>query len=678
MNRRDFVKISAPLSTVPLFMNGIPLRAFATTRMVRQLCEEINERVLVIVHLNGGNDGINNLVPVNQYDTYAKVRPNIKLPLNKISQLDTTLPLDNQSFLHPSLISFKELYERGDLNIIKGVGYPQPNKSHFKSRELMMQGRDGINSNGADEGWIAKYFYSRYPNYKGIPFAGNPDPLGIVLGGAIQAGFHTFQEHAIEINLSGQDPEGYFTKIAGLSGAPISDIPFGEHGTKIQHILNVENSVNVYAERISEVFIKGKNSSIEYTRRSQLARQLKTVARLISGGSLTKVFLCQTPGWDHHGDQVEANDTTTGRHADKLNSMSSAIKSFHEDLANLGIDHRVITVVFSEFGRKVVQNGNRGTDHGTLGPMYVIGRGVKAGYTGTNIDLKNLDDRDAPHPDQTQHDYRQVFGTLLQDWLGANEENLNATNFLNYTKEKLDIVNSEFRVDPSCYITNEVPVVKTRIKILLEGFTDKETGSMHTKLRSKNLIPQKQPFNENPFNYNGNETIAHNNPDVVDWVYLEIRDPNQTSRVLAKKAALVDSTGTIRSTSFDSILSFSKLVPGNYLVVVHHKSHVGVMSSKPIVFTTGLPDLYDFTISVDTAHGNNQLKKVAGSYVMVSGDFDQNGIINNLDFNEWKKKGAAIDDYLAIDSDGNGIVNNIDFNQWRVNKSKIGINEIKK
>lgn len=677
MNRRDFVKISAPLSATPLLMNGIPLKTFATTRMVQQLCEEVNERVLVIVHLNGGNDGISNFIPVNQYDTYAYARPNIKIPINKLTQLDTTLPLKDQSYVHPSLIKFKEMYEDGLLNIVRGVGYPQPNKSHFKARDLWMEGRDGIDSDKSTDGWIARYLYSRYPNYKGKPFANMPDPLGIILGRAIQTGFHTFEEHAIDINLSGQDPEGYFNQISNISGAPILNVPDTDQGKMLEHIMRVESSLNLYAGRITEVFLKGKNSNVEYAE-NELQNQFKTIARLLNGGSQTKVFMCTIGGWDTHNTQVEESDTSTGEHAELLSGIADAVKIFQQDLANLQQDHRVMTVFFSEFGRKVIQNGSRGTDHGTLGPMYIFGKGVNAGITGSNLDLNNRDEQDAPNPEQTQYDYRQVFGSLLQDWLGASNENLNAIRFASYTTgKKLDLINNQFKVDPSCYLSTAVPSVKAKIMVMLEGFIQKENGKMHTKLRQQGLIPVEHPFKEAPFNYDGNEKIGHNNPNVVDWVYIEVRDSNDLNKILAKQAALLDSEGNVRNTSYEDALTFTKLAAGEYYVAVYHKSHIGVLSAEKVSFSTGNPVQYDFTDKAAAAKGNNQLKDISGRYVMLNGDFDQNGIINNLDFNEWKKNGAAIDEYLAIDADGSGIVNNLDFNQWRTNKSRIGINEIK-
>ncbi len=680
MNRRDFAKISVPLGLTPIFINGIPLRSFASSNMVQQLCEEINERVLVIIHLNGGNDGLNNLIPVDQYDDYAKARANIKIAQNALSQWDSTLAVKDQIYYHPNLQEMKGLYDDGKLNIIQGVGYPSSNKSHFKSRDLWMEGRDGSNPDGGSDGWIARYLQNRFPNYVGKPFGSQVDPLGLILGRAVKTGFHSFEEHAVEINLSGQDPEGYFSQVASVSGVPITNLPDSDYGIMLKHIMNVENSLNLYAGRITEVFNKGKNSSVQYPERNRLGDQLKTVARLLAGGSMTKVFMCSYSGFDTHANQVTSGDPLKGKHSELLEGMSTSMKAFQDDLANLGQENRVMTVMFSEFGRKIIQNGNYGSDHGTLGPVYVFGKGVQGGVIGTNIDLNNRDKQGAPNNNQLQYDYRQIFGTVLQDWLGASDDSIKAVNFDEQLSQKLNLVDKNFKVEPSCYINAPVPVAKIRLSLLLEGFYDEGAGNMRTTLREKGIIPAKQPFTEAPFNYEGTEEITHSETDVVDWVYLEVREVEQPDKVLSQKAAIVDSKGIIRDDQHSDQLSFSNISSGEYLIAVYHKSHLAVMSADPVNFTLGEPPLYDFTEAVGRAMGNDQLKNVndSGRFAMRVGDFDQNGLVNNLDFNAWSQKAASIDDYLAVDADGNGIVNNLDFNSWKKSISKIGIPDLKK
>lgn len=661
-----------------MFLNGVSLRAFATPQMLREMCAEVESRALVIIHLNGANDGINNFIPVNQYDVYQKARPTIHIPKNRLSQLDTTLGMNDQVYYHPNMLPFKEMYDEGKLSIIQGVSYPQPNRSHFRSRDIWMEGSDGESNYG--DGWVARYLQYRYPDYQGKSFPGMPDPLGIGLGGVVKTGFHTTEEHALAINLSGQDPQGYYNQVANLSGLPITEFPDSDHGDLLSHVMKVENSVNAYAQRISEVFTAGKNGSVTYPDNS-LANQLKTVSRLINGGCQTKVFMCNLGGWDTHNNQIEEGDVLKGRHVNLLDNFTQSVQAFQKDLEDLKQDHKVLTVVWSEFGRKVIENGNFGTDHGTLGPMFVIGTGVEPGMVGTNIDLREeaRDKRGAPDASQTQHDYRQVFGSLLQDWLGTADAGLTATQFDTYTESKLPLINSSTQVSPECYLSSPVPKkAKLNAKIMLEGFVDADTGMMHNSLLQKGLFPILHPYNEAPYSYEGKEELLLSDQDITDWVLLEVRGRNNIENVLMRKAAILGTDGTIRDADGSGHVTFDGLAQGRYYLAVYHKSHLAVISADTVRFDLGDPPLYDFTTGTSKALGTEQLVQVGGVHTMRSGDYDHNGIINNLDFNEWKKNAAAIDDYMAIDADGNGVVNNLDFNFWKANKSKLGSPEIQK
>ncbi|MEL6591618.1 MAG: DUF1501 domain-containing protein, partial [Bacteroidota bacterium] len=194
---------------------------------------------------------------------------------------------------------------------------------------------------------------------------------------------------------------------------------------------------------------------------NNLSPQLQTVARLISGGCKTKIYLVRIGGFDTHTNQVDSSDTSKGQHARILYFLSTALKAFYDDLVGLGIADKVMTVTFSEFGRQVGENGNFGTDHGTLAPMFVLGRGVTPGVTGTNPDYSSLDRNNFT---SFQFDYRQVFTTLLQDWLGASDSSLTYSEFDSFIPQKLDLVNSnyidsggqayDFVADPTCFDTS--------------------------------------------------------------------------------------------------------------------------------------------------------------------------------------------------------------------------------
>jgi len=225
---------------------------------------------------------------------------------------------------------------------------------------------------------MGRYLESIYPDVENIPQALLPDPLGIQIGfGAPSTGFITSTDYPISVNMSGQNPANYYTLVSEVGGAPPTNLPMSEYGQELAYITEIERSTNRYSVRITDVFEQGANT-IEYPQ-SALANQLKTVARLMSGGSKTKVFLVRLGGFDTHHAQAAGSDSTIGVHANLLRQLSDSVKAFMDDLAGLGLDNKVLAVTISEFGRRAYQNGSMGTDHGSLAPMFIFGTGVEPG-----------------------------------------------------------------------------------------------------------------------------------------------------------------------------------------------------------------------------------------------------------------------------------------------------------
>lgn len=455
MKRRNFLHIFPSLGVAPLALNGFSLRPFANRNMAKVLanCEEVEGRTLVLIQLKGGNDGLNAVIPLPQYATYASLRPTIKVGETALVNLDNTLPDRNKVGLHPALTPFKNMYDQGMMNLVQGVGYENMNQSHFKGTDLWLTGGDSTSANfNIGSGWMGRSLQGMYPDVLGAPTTNMPDPLGIQVGDPNPSlGFHTETEHQNVINLSGQDVSGFYSLVQTIGGAPIKNVPQSEHGEELEFIMNVERSLNAYAKRISDVFNAGTNSAVTYPDNA-FANQLKTVARLIRGGSKTKVFLCQLGGFDTHSGQVEINNTSIGEHAELLNTLANGVKAFFDDLEAMGISDQVMGCTFSEFGRCARENGSFGTDHGTLEPVFVFGKHAKAGVSGTNVNLGDLT------PDNqlkgVQFDYRSVFTTLLQDWLGASDYVLEQTMFDGFTK--VPLIDTVAIADPSCYIGGPV------------------------------------------------------------------------------------------------------------------------------------------------------------------------------------------------------------------------------
>jgi uncharacterized protein (DUF1501 family) len=449
MKRRNFLKILPPLGVTPFVMNGMAMKPFANSKIAGVLssCEGIEDRTLVLIQMSGGNDGMNMVVPVPQYDRYAELRPTVKLDLNSLIMLDATLPNGDQVGLHPNMTGVKALYDRGYASIVQAVGYSSMNQSHFKGTDLWLSGGGGSSAlNNIPTGWMGRSLQALYPDVYGAPTAGMLDPLGIELGSPTSSlGFHTETEHKSSINLSGQDPAGFYSLVQTIGGAPITEVPDTDHGHELEYIMNVERSMDLYSQRITQVFGAGTNAKT-YPNNS-FANQLKTIARMVKGGCKTKIFLCQIGGFDTHATQVDITNTSVGSHANLMKTLSDGIQTFFDDLDAMGLSDRVMACTFSEFGRCAKENGTNGTDHGTLAPMMVFGKAVRPKVHGTNVNLNDLTTDNQVK--NLQFDYRQIFATLLQDWLGANPHVMEEGLIANY--QKMFLVEKAMTVNPACY-----------------------------------------------------------------------------------------------------------------------------------------------------------------------------------------------------------------------------------
>ncbi|MBK8557851.1 MAG: DUF1501 domain-containing protein [Lewinellaceae bacterium] len=455
MQRRNFLKILPAAGVSSFMVNGFSMRPFANSRINRVLstCDGVEDRVLVLIQLKGGNDGVNTVIPIPQYDRYAELRPIIKIPdtgPERFIKLDNTIPWADQVGLHPVMTSLKALYDQGWMKIVQGVGYENINQSHFKGTDLWLTGGDSTPDKfNLHSGWMGRALNAMYPDVMGTPIPDMLYPLGIQIGDPYPSlGFHTETEHQNFINLYGQDPEGFYSLVQTIGGAPLLNVPDSEYGDELKYIMGVEDSVDQYSQYITQAFDAGSNAITAYPQNG-LANQLKTVARLVRGGCKTKIYLCSMGGFDTHGSQIPPEGTITlGGHADLLRILSDSVKTFFDDLNGMGIADQVMACTFSEFGRCARENGSAGTDHGTLAPMFVFGKGAEAGVEGTNVDLQNLAGDN--QLSGMQFDYRQVFTTLLQDWLGASDDVLVEAMFQGYAK--IPVVNEAFVVDPDCYV----------------------------------------------------------------------------------------------------------------------------------------------------------------------------------------------------------------------------------
>lgn len=449
MKRRDFSKYvltTTGFLTLPISCNNLNVKTYDDKTLADGL--EGTERVLVLIQLKGGNDGINTLIPLNQFDQYEQLRPTIGIKKEQVIGLDTTLAEDTQLGVHPSFMDVKGLYDEGQVSIIQSVAYPNVDGSHFKSTDLWMTGGDGTPEyNNIKTGWMGRFLKNAYPDYlkASDEYA---DPLGMQLGNPnASLGFHLEGDHKCSVNVSGQDPSGYYTNIIEKGGVLPTTFANSLFGKELEYLAKIQSTTSTYAKHITEVFNKGKNYS-EYPD-TDLSNQLKTVARLLHGGSRTKIFLVQLSDFDTHKDQVLEGDVLKGEHAVLLEELGGAVKAFLADIQQAKIGDQVVTMTFSEFGRKARENGSFGTDHGRIAPMFLFGKGLQNGVTGKNVDLSSVDEEGQLSGDQI--DYRAIYTTILQDWLGASNQILDASNLAYYNK-KLPLINKKQIIAPSNYI----------------------------------------------------------------------------------------------------------------------------------------------------------------------------------------------------------------------------------
>ena len=458
MKRRNFIKLTSSASALGLF----PYEITSALKVAENFLDcNITNRKLVLINLAGGNDGLNTVIPIDGYDLYSNLRPTIRVPdsgANSFINLDSTLPDNQQLGLHPTLVWLKNIYDSGILRILQSVGYPSQNKSHFASTDIYNTGNDG-NSwlNGGDSGWIGRFMESYYYDLVESTF-----PLGVEIGSKSGSlGFHGEAEHGLAINIEGQDASGFYSILSGLGGLPPEYIPDSHYGEELQYIIENDQLSNTYSEAISNAFNNGTNSN-DYED-TDISNQLKTVARLISGGLQSKIYLVQLRGFDTHFSQIQSQNDVIGRHSELLTELDGAISKFMIDVQSQGFDGDIVGLTFSEFGRKAKENGNLGTDHGEIAPMFVFGTPVNGGVSGINVDLTEANENNNWQIQSYQYDYRQTIGTLLQDYLGADNQAIDATFFDHtnndsFSNNKIsELIKPEYSVEENCY-TNTLSV----------------------------------------------------------------------------------------------------------------------------------------------------------------------------------------------------------------------------
>lgn len=408
MKRRDFLR-TAGLATaaMPFSYNGLGINPLSRDSVFSRLGALVGntDKVMVFIELSGGNDGLNTLLPIDQYNHLALHRPNLLIPENQALALSGV----SKTKLHPSMTGMRDLFDNGWMSIVQNVGYPNQDYSHFRSIDIWNTAANSGES--LDTGWLGRWLEGQNPGYPtGYPNLDSPDPLAIQVGAVASP---ALMGGTFPMGISIGNPDDVYDLINDF----VEPAPATPYGDELTYIRKVMQNTKLYFDVVKDAATIGQNISALYPDQYQnsLADQLKVVARLINGGLQTPVYLVSIGGFDTHSEQV-AGSPAEGYHAFLLAQVSEAITAFMDDINLMGKADKVCGMTYSEFGRTIAANDSFGTDHGAAAPLFVFGKGVNPGIIGNNAVIPQ---EIAVSADvQMQHDFRSVYASVLQDWFG--------------------------------------------------------------------------------------------------------------------------------------------------------------------------------------------------------------------------------------------------------------------
>ncbi|MFO0867393.1 MAG: DUF1501 domain-containing protein [Pirellulales bacterium] len=400
-SRRQFLLSTAGLSLVALAPQVPPFLAAAAEQAGsgEQAADRATsdraaaDRVLVVVQLTGGNDGLNTVVPFRD-ERYRQARPTLALPENQLSKLNADLGL------HPSLRGFARLWEAGELAILQGVGYPNPNRSHFESLDIWHTARR--EAPGRTAGWLGRYLDATLDAQgelaaQAIHVGSEVQPLALTATRGVAASLRSAEELRFAAGPTGDRWQAAWEASAGAGGKGDDLLSF---------VRTVSVSARNTSRQLEQAASRRGGTPVSYPE-TDLGHKLQTVGQLIDSGLPTRVYYVMLDGFDTHAAQPAA-------HAGLLQQLGDAVSAFRDDLTRRGHQRRVLLMAFSEFGRRVAENASQGTDHGAAAPVFLTGATVQGGLVGAHPSLTDLDDGDLKH----HTDFRRIYAGLLSRWLG--------------------------------------------------------------------------------------------------------------------------------------------------------------------------------------------------------------------------------------------------------------------
>lgn len=413
LSRRNFLSTVGLAGAGSMVLGNLNITGLQANPLAAVLNNANSDRILVLIRLSGGNDGLNTIIPLNQYGVYANKRPTIKIAENEITSLEDSFGIPD---FMDNLLPF---WNDGNMSVIHGVGYNNQDLSHFRSTDIWHSASD---ANVEDNtGWLGRFLGNEYPDFLLNPPVAPP----AVQIGSSSTFMANLNSNAVDLGFSVSDPVQMAAIAENGQLYNINDVPDCYYGNQLQYLRTVTNTTFQYTDAIYEAYQAAENS-VEYSD-NELSEQLALVARFIKGNLGSKIYMVNLRGFDTHDAQAET-------HQELLMNLSTAVNEFYEDLGSQ--QSQVLSMAYSEFGRRIEENASLGTDHGAAAPILLFGGALNTTNQQSFGEIPDLQAPDITGSLQYNVDFRSVYATLLENWLCVPAEIVN--NVMNANFERIE------------------------------------------------------------------------------------------------------------------------------------------------------------------------------------------------------------------------------------------------
>jgi len=396
-SRRSFIKALGFTGAGAMTLGSTGITFAQKSKLNAAIDAVDNDRVLIIIQLFGGNDGLNMIIPLNQYDEYANARPTIKIEESDTWKLSDDFAMNNQ------MQSLESVWKEGSMKIVHNVGYDNHIRSHFKGTDVF----NSLEIEEQESGWLGRHFQEIYPDYATNPIDA---PTAIQVGNSNNLAFQGTNDTLYSFSVANVQRLEAIAD-TGLNYS-LTGLPDCTYGDQLRFVRGIVNSSYNYADTIHKAYENSTDYIVDggYPQDNQFADSLSVIARLIKGNLGTKVYMFAVRGFDTHSDQITDQPVL-------LKDLADAIAYFQKDLDDAGWGDKVLSMCVSEFGRRVFENASNGTDHGTSYPIMMFGSGLdESGFVGEHASLKTDDLINEKYMKHST-DFRSVYATVLKEWM---------------------------------------------------------------------------------------------------------------------------------------------------------------------------------------------------------------------------------------------------------------------